>query len=259
MKRTRPREEIGADPPAPEDAVGVPGGSDVRRSASLPARPSVRPEARLLLATMTVRVPETTWTGPFSRRHPEIVLEVLGRSETGRHVIVADHWISGRPAGVWAREIASYPDVLKVESLAEVGDGSLYRIKFRAPAVVELYRQLEMPLPFPIHVQGGYVRWEVVARKADFEALLRFARGLDPEARVAWTRTPPLRTHLPLLSPSQRVLLDRAIKSGYFAVPRRVSLTQLARDSNRSKAAVSQALALIEKKLLESAVRGPIL
>jgi len=166
---------------------------------------------------MTVRVPDSSWTGPFSRRHPRTVIEVLGRNETGRREVVADHWISGRPAGVWAREIASYPDVLKVESLAEVGDGSLYRVKFRAPAVVELYRRLEMPLPFPIRLQGGQVRWEVVARQAQVEALLRLARGLDPEARVAWTRTPPLRAHLPLLSPSQRALLDRAIEAGYFA------------------------------------------
>lgn len=221
-------------------------------------RPSQK-EQRLLLGTVTARVPDATWMGPFSRRHPRVGIDILGRSEAGRDLMVADHWIGGLPAGVWAREIASFPDVRKVESLAEVGDGSLYRVKFRTPPVVELYRRLAMPLPFPIHIQGGNIYWEVVARPAEFEQVLRFARTVDPKARLRWTRTPRLRTHLPLLTPSQRSLLGRAIALGYFAVPRRISLVELARRSNRSKAAVSQALALIEKRLLESMIREPIL
>jgi hypothetical protein len=239
--------------------VEEPGTETTTRTARAPGSGRVAERGGLLLATVTLRVPATTWTGPFSRRHPEVVIEILARSETGRQVLVADHWIGGRPAGVWAPEIADFPDVLKVDTLAEVGDGALYRVKFRAPPVVDLYRKLEMPLPFPIRIQAGYVRWEVAARRAAFDAILRFVRELDPKARVAWTRTPRLRSHLPLLSPSQRRLLDRAIQSGYFAVPRKVTLGELARATNRSKAAVSEALARIEKKLLESAVRGPLL
>jgi len=41
--------------------------------------------------------------------------------------------------------------------------------------------------------------------------------------------------------------------------PRRITLMELAQECHRSKAAVSQALALVEKKLLESVVRGPLL
>lgn len=224
-----------------------------------PSDLSARRGGRLLLATITARVPDSTWTGPFSRCHPTLLIEILGRSETGHREIVADHWISGLPPGVWAREIASFRDVFKVVSLAGVGDGSLYRVRFRAPAVVDLYRRLGMRLPFPIQIRAGIVRWEVVARRTDFEAILRFAREVDAKARVAWTRTPHLRTHLPVLSPRQEALLHRAIESGYFAVPRRISLLELARKSSRSQAAASEALTLIEKKLLESALRERLL
>lgn len=224
-----------------------------------PSSPLAEDRDRLLLATIIARVADSTWTGPFSRRHPHLLVEVLGRSGVGRREIVADHWISGLPPGLWAREIASFPDVFQVDSLAAVGDGSLYRVRFRAPPVVDLYRRLELPLPFPIQIRAGVVRWEVVSRRVEFEAILRFARELDPRARVAWTRTPPLQAHLPLLSARQRALLHQAMELGYFAVPRRISLPELARESGRSKATVSEALALIEKKLLESAVREPIL
>jgi len=222
--------------------------------SSIPTGPDLAPE-RLLLATVTVRIPDATWSGPFSRRHPREQVEILGFSAAGRGFLVADHWISGRPGGVWAREISSFPDVSSVESLAEVGAGSLYRVRFRVPPIVDLYRRLEIPIPFPVRIKAGYVRWEIVARGTVFAQVLAFAQEVDSGLRVRWTRTPPLRSHLPLLTPSQRALLDRAIAAGYYAVPRRINLGALARESNRSKAAVSQALALIEEKLLENALR----
>jgi hypothetical protein len=237
----------------PRRRPGFPSPSPI--APALPQEPAVD---RLLLATLSLRIPDQTWTGPFSRRRPREQIEILGYSTAGRGLLVADHWISGRPAGVWAREIAGSPDVVEVESLAEIGDGSLYRVKFRTPPIIALYRRLQIPIPFPIRIRAGRVQWELAARAPEFARVVTFARHADPHVRIRWTRTPPLRAHLPLLTPTQGVLLRRAIAAGYFAVPRRISLVELARKSNRSKSAVSQALALVEQRLLESALRGPI-
>ncbi len=210
---------------------------------------------RLLLATILVRIPDTTWTGPFSRRHPKVSVVALNRTDVRPGVSVTDHWIGGRPPGVWTKEIGAFPDVHEVDCLAEVGDGALYRVTFDNPGVFRLYGQLEMPLPFPIRIQGGVVRWEVVARESAFYPVLGYVRGLDPSARLVWTRTPPLRSTLPLLTGPQRSLLDTAIAAGYFAVPRGITVSGLARQMGRSKSAVSEGLATIEKKLLERALR----
>jgi hypothetical protein len=223
---------------------------------SRPARVRPPTETRLLVATVRLRVPDRTWIGPFSRRHPPIAIELLGRSELSTTALVADVWISGGPAGVWAREIAEFDDVERAECLAEVGNGYLYRVHFRSPPIVALYRSLEVPLPFPIHVRAGYIWWEIVARPPAFDRILEFARGIDPNARTTWTRRPPLVDHLPRLTKTQRSLLHRAIEAGYFAVPRRITLTELARASNRSKSSISQALAQIEESLLQSTLRA---
>lgn len=42
---------------------------------------------------------------------------------------------------------------------------------------------------------------------------------------------------------------------GCFAVPRKITLTELAQLVDRSKSSVSEAIALIEQKVLESAPR----
>ena len=143
-----------------------------------------------------------------------------------------------------------------MEALTELGRGTLYRVTMQSPPIVGLYRRLGLPLPLPIRMQAGYVRWEVVARAKEFDQVFEFARnfGLDPQ--IVSIRRRPLQDHLPLLTPKQQTLLHEAMDAGYFAVPRGITLTALARKLNRSKSGLSESIALIEKRLLESAV-GP--
>jgi hypothetical protein len=195
------------------------------------------------------------WTGPFSALHPSVRLEALNRMEAGPGLSVSDYWISGSPPGVWAREIAAYPDIVKVDSLAEVSDGCLYRVTYKNPPVVGLYQRLRLPIQFPLRVQGGYIRWEVVARRSEFEIIMKHARMVDPEFSIVSIRRRPLRSHLPLLSEAQEQLLNQAMAAGYFAVPRGITLTALARKLNRSKSGVSESIALIEKKLFETVLQ----
>jgi predicted DNA binding protein len=213
-------------------------------------------EAGLLVATLRVRIrTKGPWTGSFTRAHPSVVVDVLNRSDLDQDVSVSDHWISGGPPGVWAREISGYPDVRKVDSLAEVAEGSIYRITYENPPVVYLYRDLGLPIQFPLRIQGGVIRWEIVARRSEFESVVAYARTIDPRFQVVSIRHGPLRSHLPMLTDSQHQLLTHAMAAGYFAVPRGITLTGLARQLDRSKSAVSEAMAVIEQKLLESALR----
>jgi predicted DNA binding protein len=247
-KRTRKVKQ-----PVPR-AGGAHNGTSVRLRALRVAERETAGD-RLLLATLRVRIPKELWTGAFSTAHPSVSLEVLNRADVSKDVSVSDYWISGRPPGVWAREISTFSDVLKVDSLAEVGDGSLYRVTYRNPPIIYLYRELGMPIQFPMRLQGGYIRWEVVARNSEFQRVLKHAGGADPAFQVVSIRRRPLRSHLPMLTETQQELLTQAMAAGYFAVPRGITLTDLARRLDRSKSAVSEAIAIIEKKLLESVLR----
>jgi hypothetical protein len=209
---------------------------------------------RLLLATLKLRIPESVWTGPFSRRHPALQLEALNRTEVASDVSVSDYWILGGAPGEWAAEIAKFPDVVQADSLAAVGDGCLYRIKYRNPPVVAVYRRLRVPLHFPLRIQSGFLTWEVVARYGEFRAILDYAKRADAGMQILSLRRRALRSHLPLLTESQHALLTEAMSAGYFAVPRGITLTELARKLDRSKSSVSEGIAVIEKKLIESAL-----
>jgi hypothetical protein len=229
------------------------------RLRALQASEVPREEARLFIATLRVRIPAPTWPGDFSRAHPAVRLEVLSRSEVTPDVSVSDYWISGAAPGHWAPELLTYDEVLKVDSLAEVGGGCLYRITYQNPPIVYLYRRLSLPLQFPLRIQAGYIVWEVVARRSEFDEVMAYTREVDPSVTVVSIRRRPLRSHLPMLSAVQQSLLSEAMAAGYFAVPRGITLTNLARKVHRSKSSVSESIALIEKKLLESAMRNGVM
>ena len=212
---------------------------------------------RLFLATLGIRMPPGLWTSDFSNRHPSVRIEVLNRSDLEPGVSISDYWISGNPPGTWAREIARYPDVVRLESLAQVGDGCLYRITYRNPPVIELYRRLKVPLQFPQWMQAGKIRWEVAARRSEFDEIMKYARRVDPGLQLISIRRRSLRSHLPALTERQQQLLTQAMAAGYFAVPRGITLTALARRLDRSKSSVSESIAIIEKKLLETAWQSP--
>jgi predicted DNA binding protein len=230
-------------------------GSARPRFETLRASEEPAPEAGLFMAKLRFRMSPRTWTGGFSSSHPTVRIEVLNRTDLTEDISISDHWISGHPPGVWAAEIASYPDVVDVESLAEVADGCLYRVAYRNPPAIYDFRRLRMPIQFPLRMQDGNLTWEVVGRRAKLDELVRLAKSRSTEVSVVSVRRRPLRSHLPLLTEAQHRLLTQAMAAGYFAVPRGITLTELARRLGRSKSSVSEAVAVIEKKLLESALK----
>jgi len=211
----------------------------------------------LVIATVRIGIPANLWLGRFTRRHPSLSVEIMNRSGVTPELSVSDYWISGGPPGGWTREIAAFPDVRSVDSLAELAGGCIYRVTFENPPIVYLYRKLGVPLQFPQRARAGQMFWEVAARDNDFRRILAYARSVDRSAAILSIRRRPLRSHLPELTDAQHALLTTAMAEGYFAVPRAITLTGLASKLGRSKSSISESLALIEKKILESAMRAP--
>ncbi|HYA10671.1 MAG TPA: helix-turn-helix domain-containing protein [Thermoplasmata archaeon] len=208
--------------------------------------------------TLRIRMALDHWLGRFSVAHPDLRLEALHWAAIDHRTSVLDYWIEGVPAGRWTREIAANPDVRKVDALAESGEGGLYRVVQRMNPVVHLYRRLRLPLRFPLVIGGGVITWEVMAKKSELDAILAFFRERKLEVTISSVRRGLGPAQASVLTPRQRDLLTAAMRTGYFAVPRRITLTELAREVGRSKSSVSEALAHIERRLLEGSLgRAP--
>jgi predicted DNA binding protein len=93
-------------------------------------------------------------------------------------------------------------------------------------------------------------------RHSELRTVLEFAARTASAFQVISIRRRPLRSHLPVFTDAQHELLTKAMAAGYFAVPRGITLTELARRLDRRKSGISEAIAIVERKLLESALRA---
>lgn len=94
----------------------------------------------------------------------------------------------------------------------------------------------------------------VASFRGDERAIRRVLRRLDREEfpyRVIRTSGRPYQAEgVPLLTPLQAELLARAWMLGYYSVPRRITLTRMARQSGRSPPALGKILRRAEGRLV---------
>ena len=210
---------------------------------------------RVVVVSVEDQVPEDVWVGVFTRDRPELLVEFRSLLAVRRRRSLTDIDIQG-PAVDWTKEIAGFPDVVEVHLLGLSPMAGRYRVLFREAPLVATLIKLEIIVQYPATVQRGVIRFEAIDRASRIRQLVAKLRASGRDARLVSVREESLLSRRPILTPVQRALFRRALASGYFAVPRRISLTRLAAEISKSKSTVSRTLAIVEQKLLEAAYKA---
>ena len=213
----------------------------------------------LRLLRIEFALPRTLWSSSLTRNHPECRVEVTDRTILKSRRMLTEARLFGPDTGEWVREIARIPSVERIEASTPDGSNQLVWVTHKISAVTDLCRELEVVPRRPYWVAHGVTTWEVLGSAA---ALRRFVDRLSHT--VFSVRVEALAPVGPDLEPSaltgrQLQLFRRAMEDGYFEVPRRVSLTDLAGRVNLSKSTLSRTLAVAERKLIQSAERFGLL
>jgi hypothetical protein len=196
-------------------------------------------------------IPHTNYLYPFSRAHPEMLMELTAtQGLSGDRVLAELDLIEPNPADR-TEEMRKLPGVVSVSRLGPVGPRTRYQGTAEKPSYLVLTDELEVLCRYPRIVLNGESTIEVASRVSQLRKLVKALRQLSPEVTVVAFGRDRMQTSPPSLTPPQSALLHEALAAGYFDVPRRVSLTEFARRRGRSKSTTSRALAVIEKALAE--------
>ena len=205
---------------------------------------------------IAIEIPRKVWTADFSRRHPELLLKVHNTMEVNSQKSLADFEVNGTTEDL-TLEIAEFPDVLSAERIDIPPNLTLYRVLYRRPDYLRHVSERGILLNFPRTVQNGVFLCETTARSSQVRELIAaFQRARDTAKLISLQKAShPHRdrvTDRPALTETQEGLFRQALELGYFEVPRRITLTRLAAHVGRSKSAVSHALALVERYLVQT-------
>lgn len=203
-------------------------------------------------------IPHNVYMYPFSRAHPDALIVVTATQNLpGGRVLAEADVIESGPSD-YTNELRGLPGVISVSRLGSVGPRTRYTAIAEEPSYLMLANELEVLMRYPRFIQNGEHTIEVAARASQLRKLVTGLRQLSDNVTVMAFGRDVMRTSPPTLTPRQHALLHQALAAGYFDVPRRITLTRLARQLRRSKSGISRSLAIVERKLAESSVAATV-
>lgn len=204
-------------------------------------------------ARLTVTLPEDTWLGGPSRRHPTARFHVRSAfpDADGGVALVAVDAGDALPAVVAALD--DHPDIRSLALLARDGDRAVCQVDATMD-VLALVREARVPVAFPVRVHDGTMRFDLRADASHFAAL---ADRLD-ETGVDYTvgTVEPLDAPETALTPRQRRTLRLAVDRGFYAVPRECELRDLADELGVAPSTCSETLRRATGVVLEQFLDG---
>jgi len=208
----------------------------------------------LVEATLRTRIPDSLPWGSFFARHPEERWILLNRIPVSRSEIVAEFRVEGDVLTDWSKELGEIPNVKSVQRLHRSGRPEMYRLRWAAPSFyIALLEEFDFIGMVPFTITENRASLTIALPRKRLRRLMAAFRNrkFDPELlQVRPFRGRPERGDL---TPKQKARFRAAVESGYFDVPRRVTLGELATRFSVRKSALAESLAHARRKVLLSA------
>ena len=110
-----------------------------------------------------------------------------------------------------------------------------------------------MLVDFPVRVEEGYAYWRLISSRDRIDQLLTLFEEKNIDIKLLRIGIAPynIEDEKYKLTLDELNILDKAISSGFFEIPRKISLEELANELGKSKSALSVMLRkIIKKKVL---------
>jgi len=204
------------------------------------------PQARLL-----VDLPDGPWIADVSREFPDAGFRVLAAvpGESAGFALVR---VTARDADAVLSAMEGH-DALTAVSVMARGDGVVTaRVETDAPLLLLATKRSGLPIEMPLDIEDGVAEVEVTGeheRVAEMGRRLREV-GLECEVGRVRQRVNPAR----LLTDRQRELLLAAVDLGYYDVPRRATLTEVADHVGIAKSTCSETLQRVQRTVIREFV-----
>ncbi len=205
----------------------------------------------VMKAKFNIYLPEELWITILSKKYPKVIFEILSIMPTEEMKGNALFKISGRELGKILSEIKTHPTSLEVYLISDTPQSKIINVKTKDPWLLLSLVKSEVILKMPVNVQTGIAEWEILAPQ---EKIRRFNELLEKNGLQFELKSIQKYTENTTLTERQSEVLDLAVKLGYYEIPRKITLTALAKQLKIAKSTLSGILRRIDKKLIESEI-----
>jgi predicted DNA binding protein len=204
------------------------------------------------LARIKIQFPDELWISEIFKKFRDIRMEIEHflpydfENSIGNSIIEIFH----HNIDIIIDEIKKHKSVIEFSLLERDETRVKFNIKTKDPFLLYAIIKCGVLVNFPVRVREGYAYWRLVSSRERIDDLL----NLFDQKRINYTLlrigTSPynIEDDKNKLTLDESTILNKAISSGFFEIPRKISLEELANELGKSKSALSVTLRKIIKK-----------
>lgn len=199
-------------------------------------------------AKIELKMPEKLWLAAISRRHRDSTFNILSFLPTKELIGNTLVKIDGGDVRKILKEIKEHPSVVELIVLGKQRNSAVINTRTKDPWLLSAMMKSEVLLKPPVKVKDGVAEWVVLSTRDRVSALMKL---LDEKGITYKLKSISEYSEKPVLTEHQAKMLDFALMHGYYEIPRKITLDQLARKLGVSKSTLSETLRVAERKLVE--------
>jgi len=204
------------------------------------------------LARVKIKFPDQLWISEIFKKFPDVKMEILYflpynlEKSIGNSVIEIMHY----DINSIINKIKKHESVFGFSVVEQEENRIKINIKTQDPFLLYGVIKCGVLVNFPVTVRDGYAYWRLISTRGRIDELLTLFehKNIDFKLLNIGNSPYPLEDDKLKLSFEESEVLDKAIKLGFFEIPRKISLEELANNLGKSKSALSVMLRKIIKK-----------
>ncbi|MFW9878314.1 MAG: helix-turn-helix domain-containing protein [Candidatus Thorarchaeota archaeon] len=207
------------------------------------------------LARVKIQFPEEIWISEIFKDFPDVKMEISHflpydlEKSIGNSVIEIKHY----NIDSIIQKIGNHPSVFEFTIIEKEENYVKFNVKTKDPYLLYAIIKCGVLVDFPVRVEDGFAYWRLISSRERIDQLLTLFEQKNINFDLLRIGVSPysIEDDESKLTYDESNILDEAISLGFFEIPRKISLEELANKIGKSKSALSVMLRkIIKKKVL---------
>ncbi|MFW9784552.1 MAG: helix-turn-helix domain-containing protein [Candidatus Heimdallarchaeota archaeon] len=207
------------------------------------------------LARIKIKFPEEIWISEIFSIFHDVKMEIEYflpydiENSIGNSIIEIFHY----DIDSIISKIRTHKSVIEFSLLEKENNRVKFNVKTKDPYLLYALIKCGVLVNFPVNVRNGYAYWRLIAKRESIDHLLTLFEKNNIESELLKIGNSPyiIDEDKNKLTFEESNVLAKAISLGFFEIPRKISLEDLANKLGKSKSALSVMLRkIIKKKVL---------
>lgn len=201
---------------------------------------------------LSVTLPTEIWISEVSRTFPDYFFEFKSVMMTNIEEMATNNLFSIK--GLYPEKclqiMKSFSDINLITILEEKPQNMMLMVQSKNHFILHAMQKYHIVPQFPITIQNGVATIQMIGCRSHIDEFIDELQQKHMRVEMHQMGAYEHKSSLNELTPRQLEIYQKAKKAGYYETPRKITLTELAKQENLSKSTLSILLQKVHKKLL---------